>query len=71
MKFLIVLLFAVLAVASAQRYLHPILLPFHHRGGDDEYAASLGGADEVPRLDCTHENVMAIYPFTDKHQKPY
>ncbi|GFV68003.1 hypothetical protein TNCV_1872851 [Trichonephila clavipes] len=34
-----------MAVASAQRFLHPVLLPFHHRGGDDEYAASLGGAD--------------------------
>ncbi|GFQ78163.1 hypothetical protein TNCT_62341 [Trichonephila clavata] len=50
MKFILVLFFAVLAVASAQRtryrYLHPVLLPFNpFRGGDDEYAASLGGAD--------------------------
>ncbi|GFY72848.1 hypothetical protein TNIN_493491 [Trichonephila inaurata madagascariensis] len=50
MKFILVLFFAVLAVASAQRtryrYLHPVLFPFNpfHRGAD-EYAASLGGAD--------------------------
>ncbi|GFV68023.1 hypothetical protein TNCV_1873051 [Trichonephila clavipes] len=51
MKFILVLFFAFLAVASAQRtrfrYLHPVLFPFHpfHRGGADEYAASLGGAN--------------------------